>query len=199
MMTDDIRDLLGRYATGSLTAEEQKRLFDAALDDQELFEELAREDEMKELVAAPGVRSRLIRALQPPKRRPVPWVLALAPVAILSAVLMVILMRPVPKPQQMAVATAPTSTAPLPAPVSEPQPSGVPARVKRKAVERVPERPKEEHAQAENAEKKDLDRRVADEKEAVPKDAAPKAADQVAAALQSPPFPHPSQSPPTKS
>src|SRR5271154_1644932 len=118
-MTDDIRDLLGRYATGSLTAEEHKRLFDAALDDQELFEELAREDEMKELLAGPGVRDRLIHSLQPPKRR-LPWVLALAPVAVLSAVLMVVLMRPAPKPKEVAVATAPASPAAPAAPQEAP-------------------------------------------------------------------------------
>lgn len=179
MMPDDIRDLLGRYATGSLTAGEQKRLFDAALDDQELFDELAREDELKQMFDEPGVRDRLIRALEPPKRR-VPWFWALAPVAVLSALLMVILLRPVPKPQQVAVATTPVPpaiSAPLPTPVSEPQPSGVPVPVKRKPIERVPERPKEEHAKAENAVKKDLDSRAADQKEAVPK-----AAEQIAAA-----------------
>jgi len=40
---DEIRKLIGGYATGTLTAAEQKLLFDAALDDQELFDELARE------------------------------------------------------------------------------------------------------------------------------------------------------------
>jgi len=139
MMTDDIRDLLGRYATGSLTAEERKRLFDAALDDQELFEELAREDEMKELFAGPGVRDRLIRALEPPKRR-ISWVWALVPVAVLSAALFVVLTRPVPKPQPQQVAVA-TTPAPPPAPpaepaVSEPLPVAAPAPVKAKEVEK---------------------------------------------------------------
>src|ERR1022692_408945 len=104
MMPDDIRDLLGRYATGSLTAEEQKRLFDAALDDQELFDEIAREDEIKQMLAEPRGRDRLIRSLQPPKR-PVPWVLALTPLAVLSVVLFVVLRLPAPKPQQIAVVT----------------------------------------------------------------------------------------------
>ena len=201
MMTDDIRDLLGRYATGSLTAEEQKRLFDAALDDQDLFEELAREDEMRELLAGPGVRDRLIRALEPPKRR-APWVLALAPVAVLSALLMVILMRPGPKPQQVAVATTPVSpvvSAPMPIAVSEPQPSGVPAPVKRKAIDKLrlepaPVRAKEEENTADNAVKKDLESRAADQKEGAPKEAARKATEQLAAAPPAAPAP----APPTK-
>lgn len=165
-MTDDIRDLLGRYATGSLTAEEHKRLFDAALDDQELFEELAREDEMKELFAGPGVRDRLIRALEPPKRR-VPWVLALAPVAVLSALLIVVLMRPVPKPQQLAVATVPASPAPAENTRSEPPPTGVPAPVLKKAVDQPRKdapKVKAEEATAENVVKKDAESRPADQK-----------------------------------
>jgi hypothetical protein len=182
-MTDDIRDLLGRYATGSLTAEERKRLFEAALDDQDLFEELAREDEMKELLAGPGVRQRLIRALEPPKRK-VPWVLALAPVAVLSALLMVILMRPVPKPpQQVAVLTPP---APPAVNAPSPQPSGVPVPLKRRTVARSPEQVKEEDT---NGVKKDLDSRAADQKEAAPKEAAPKIADQVAPAPPAAPAP----------
>jgi len=136
MINDDIRDLLGRYATGSLTDEERQRLFDAALDDQELFEELAREDEMKELFAAPGVRDRLLRALEPPQRR-ISWVWALAPVAVLSAVLFVVLTRPVPKPQQIAVATtpAPPAAAPMQPAVIEPEPTNVPPPVKAKEVQ----------------------------------------------------------------
>lgn len=186
MINDDIRDLVGRYATGSLTEEERKRLFDAALDDQELFEELAREDEMKELFAGPGVRDRLIRALEPPKRR-VPWALALAPVAVLSAVLFAVLTRPVPKPKPVAVATvsAPPA-APAESAVGEPQPVAAPAPVKAKRVEQirrdVPELAKEEDAKTadaapENAVKKDAESRTAERKEA-----APKVMDQVAAA-----------------
>jgi hypothetical protein len=194
MTNDDIRDLLGRYATGSLTSEERARLFDAALDDQELFEELAREDEMKELFAGPGVRDRLIRALEPPKRR-ISWVWALAPVAVLSAVLFVVLTRPVPTPQQVAVATVSTPlAAPAEPAVSEPQPVAAPAPVKaplkEKAVEQIrreaPELAKAEDAKAadaapENAVKKDAESRTTERKEA-----APKAMDQVAAAPPAP-------------
>jgi hypothetical protein len=34
---DEIKQLLGGYATGTLTPEERKTLFDAALQDQDLF------------------------------------------------------------------------------------------------------------------------------------------------------------------
>jgi hypothetical protein len=126
-MPDDIRDLLGRYAAGSLTAEEQKRLFDAALDDQDLFDQLAREQDVKRLLEEPGARSRMIRALQRPRRR-LPWVLVLAPVATVIAVLLVVLMRPVPKPQQVAVAVQPPARATEIA-KTEPEPAPVKARI----------------------------------------------------------------------
>ena len=188
MMPDDIRDLLGRYSTGSLTADEQKRLFDAALDDQELFDELAREDEIKQMLAEPGVRDRLIRALEPPKRR-VPWVLALAPVAVLSALLIVVLMRPVPKPQQVAVGKPLASpVAPVPAledtAVSESRPASVPVPVKKKAAEQPQKEATIADATADEAEKKEP---VKGETER--KDAGPKAMDQVAAAAPATPPP----------
>jgi len=135
-MPDDIRDLLGRYAAGSLTADEQKRLFDAALDDQDLFEQLAREQDLKLLLDAPGARDRIIRALEPPKRR-VPWILALAPVAILSALLVLFLMHPTPKPQQIAVVVKPPAP-PTEIAKSEPEPAAVPAPVREKTARPAP-------------------------------------------------------------
>jgi hypothetical protein len=60
---DDIRKLMGSYATGSLSDAERKALYEAALDDQDLFEELAREQAMREVIAEPGVRDRLIARL----------------------------------------------------------------------------------------------------------------------------------------
>ena len=127
--SDDILDLLGRYATGSLTAEERQRLLDAALNDQELFEELAREQELKMLLEQPGARDRMIRALEPPKRR-MAWIFGVAATAALSAALVVVLSRPVPKPPQIAVAKIPPP-APIVQPKSvraEPKPSETPRR-----------------------------------------------------------------------
>lgn len=54
MTRDEIRGLIGGYATGSLSEAEQKLLFEAALDDQELFDELAREQALKELLGRQG-------------------------------------------------------------------------------------------------------------------------------------------------
>jgi hypothetical protein len=120
--SDDIRDLLGRYATGSLTVEERQRLFDAALDDQALFEELAREDEVKLLLAEPGARDRMIRALEPPKRNRA-WIFGVAATAALTAVVAVFLLYPAPKPRPVEVAKVTTTPTPVAQPESAPPPA----------------------------------------------------------------------------
>jgi hypothetical protein len=61
-MTEDIRKLLGGYATGTLTEEEREALFGAALQDQSLFEALADEQALKELLDNPTARGELLRA-----------------------------------------------------------------------------------------------------------------------------------------
>lgn len=120
--SDDILDLLGRYATGSLTEEERKRLFNAAIDDQELFEQLLQEQDVKQLLAEPGARDRMIQALQPPRRKNA-WIFGVAATAALSVALMVFLLRPAPKPPQVAelkvappATTVQTGSAPTPVP-----------------------------------------------------------------------------------
>lgn len=60
----DIRKLLGGYAADTLTAEERQALFEAALTDQDLFNELAREQALKELLEDPGARRQLLSALE---------------------------------------------------------------------------------------------------------------------------------------
>src|ERR1700684_3099804 len=109
--SDDIRDLLGRYATGPLTSAERERLFDAALSDQDLFEELAREQELKMLLDAPGARDRMIRVLKPPTRR-LTWILSAAIAAALGVLVVAVLTHPRTEPPQIAVATIPAAPNP---------------------------------------------------------------------------------------
>ena len=71
MTRDDARKLIGGYATGSLTESERRLLFEAALEDQDLFDELAREQELKELLDEPGARDRLIAAVDAARARSV--------------------------------------------------------------------------------------------------------------------------------
>jgi hypothetical protein len=64
MTQDEIRKLLGGYATDALTDHERQSLFEAALEDQELFNALQNEDALKELLADPALRDDVRRALQ---------------------------------------------------------------------------------------------------------------------------------------
>ena len=70
MSRDDIQKLLGGYATGTLTPEEQQVLFEAALDDQELFDALAREQALRDLMRDPAAKAHLLAALD---ERPLRW------------------------------------------------------------------------------------------------------------------------------
>jgi hypothetical protein len=150
MPNNDIRDLLGRYATGSLSTAERERLFDAALSDQELFEELAREQELKLLFEEPGARDRMIHALHPPVRKSA-WLLGAGGVAVaLGVVVLVLFLRPAPKPAQIAVVT----TVPAPSAAAPVEPAAAPPALAEPAVDKVqpaaPAVPQLEKARAED-------------------------------------------------
>ncbi len=66
MTSEQARKLLGGYASGTLTPEEQQTLFAAALEHQELFDELGREEPLRELLSDPVARARLYRGLETP-------------------------------------------------------------------------------------------------------------------------------------
>jgi hypothetical protein len=122
----EIRKLIGGYATGSLTEAERQLLFEAALEDQELFDELAGEQALKELLDEPGARERLIAALRPPQAarawwlRAWPWAAAAAAIAA-GVVISLMPFRPA-APKQIAQVFRP-----LPPPVLVPVPSPLPA------------------------------------------------------------------------
>lgn len=63
MSEHELEKLLGGFAAGTLTAEERNLLYTAALHDQQLFNALADEQALKELLADPAVRRRLLQAL----------------------------------------------------------------------------------------------------------------------------------------
>src|SRR5690242_864025 len=92
MTRSEIRNLIGGYATGTLTEAERKLLFEAALEDQDLFDELAREQALKEVLEEPGAKQRLIATLTPPKpafwARPWPWLTAAATAAVLMGLIL---------------------------------------------------------------------------------------------------------------
>ncbi len=69
MTERDVEKLLGAFATDTLTAEERRALFEAALRDQALFDALADEQALKELLNDPVSRRRILAALE---RSPAP-------------------------------------------------------------------------------------------------------------------------------
>lgn len=106
MTRDEARKLLSGYATGSLTESERAALFNAALEDQDLFDELAGEQALKELLESPGARDRLVAALTPgvaeqPKHLWWPWAAALA-CGVAAFTVWMMKPRPVETPAQMA-------------------------------------------------------------------------------------------------
>ncbi len=136
MTPPDLQKLLGGYAAGTLTPEERRALFDAALADQKLFDALADEEALREVLADPACRERVQAALveRPPTafwlRRPAVWGLAAATAAA-AVVLTVAVLRttsPAPRtasaPQQIAMANKPARPDLVP---STPTPSPAPA------------------------------------------------------------------------
>ena len=64
MTNEEIQKLVSGYATNSLTDTERKALFEAALDDQELFEILQREQAVKDVLDDPVSRRQVREALE---------------------------------------------------------------------------------------------------------------------------------------
>jgi hypothetical protein len=109
----DLEKLLGGYAAGTLTPEERRALFDAAFADQDLFDALADEEALREVLADPACRERVRLALaEPPRtifwwRRPAVWALAATAAAAVVLTVAVVRTKPTPVPQQIAMAKKP--------------------------------------------------------------------------------------------
>jgi hypothetical protein len=99
MNKEDIQKLIGGYATGSLTDEERQALFEAALDDQELFDTLQQEQALKDLFDDPFSREQVRRAAAESLPRPRtswfrrPWIWASATSMALAGVLVIAMLR----------------------------------------------------------------------------------------------------------
>jgi hypothetical protein len=64
MSEHDLEKLLGGFAADTLTPEEKQTLYTAALQDQQLFNALADEQALRELLSDPDVRFRLLASLE---------------------------------------------------------------------------------------------------------------------------------------
>ncbi|MBI4891549.1 MAG: hypothetical protein HY821_13065 [Acidobacteria bacterium] len=150
-----VRELLGGHAAGNLTAEEREALMSAALEDQALFDELMREEPLREALADPRTRAELLDALPAALPR-VPWWKMSWPYAALASAAAAIAIFVVFRPQPQAELTAElrqqpaaevTSAAPKPEPV--PSEIAVPRRlelspeVKQKSSELVMAKPEQ--------------------------------------------------------
>jgi len=140
----DLEKLLGGYAAGTLTPEERRALFDAALADQSLFDALADEEALREVLADPACRERVRSALveQPGSiswwRRPTVWALAATAAAAVVLTVAVVRTKPAPPaapaPQQIAMAKKPAfPDSATSAPTITP-PAGAEARPARRAL-----------------------------------------------------------------
>ncbi|HUJ75739.1 MAG TPA: hypothetical protein VL359_12805, partial [bacterium] len=139
MSREEIQKLVGGYATGTLTREEQEALFAAALADQELFDSLAREQALRDLLSDPAAKAQILATLaEPPRRwyRTAGWLGLSAAVAMAGvALLIVVTVRqrqapmPVSAPAPLVAEVKREGAAPQrPNPQAAAQPGGVAVR-----------------------------------------------------------------------
>jgi hypothetical protein len=136
MSRDEIQKLLGGYATGTLTPEEQQVLFEAALDDQELFDALAREQALRDLLRDPSTRAQLLASLD---ERPLRWyerlvqgwrpLAAVAVMAGVGAIAVVAWRQSVRSSQPVLVAQVSPPPAANPVSTPDPEPARTPPPV----------------------------------------------------------------------
>ncbi len=141
MKPEEIRKLLGGYATGTLTEEERRSLFEAALRDQDLYNELADEEPLRVYLQEPAFRRELSEALQPVPlawfRKPVfraPAFLGLAASVAAGLLVFVAVRRPAPQksePVEMAKVERPRALArnTISSSVAKSQPAASPKRL----------------------------------------------------------------------
>jgi hypothetical protein len=150
MTNEEIRKLLGGYATNTLTDAERKILFEAALDNQELFNAMQEEQALKDLLSDPVSREQVRQALATPvpTKKAVAWwsqwwAWGSAASAVVAAILIVTVVRWNPvQPQRQEVAATPTMkpTEQQPASLTKgPPPASKPERAHAKTVR--PSRP----------------------------------------------------------
>ena len=151
MSREDMQKLLGGYATGTLTPEERDALFVAALEDQELFDALMREEPLREVLQDPVAKNHLRAVLTVPVRTPWhhrwlrPAVLAAMAAGIVGIGVVMVEQHAPPRPIEIAkVETARPPAVVLPAPepaaaTEAPKPSPAKASPRRQEALKTPE------------------------------------------------------------
>ncbi len=147
----EMQALLSAYAAGTLTKDEQKRLFEKSLDNQAIFNAMADEETMRATLDTPLVRETLLRSLghvnakrgpiDVPKSNSWRWA-ALAACLVVGAATIAYWPTPKPETQEVAVATTPQKSVaePKPAPknraIVPPPPAKPPAAIAQLSVEK---------------------------------------------------------------
>ncbi|MBN9658497.1 MAG: hypothetical protein J0H49_09990 [Acidobacteria bacterium] len=97
---EQIEMLLGGYATGTLTPEENKALMEAALHNQRLFDALMDEEALRETLADGDTRAALLAALRPAEKArawwQAPWPWAAAATAVVALLVLMVVRKPAP-------------------------------------------------------------------------------------------------------
>jgi hypothetical protein len=145
MKDEDIQNLLGGFATETLTDRERELLFTAALKNQELFDALADEQALRELLSDPASRRQLLEALEPQKRgvfawmrRPLFWAVA---ASAMTALVVAVAVRQARPPASEIAQTLPRPQASPAEKAVTPQSETAPPAMARQA--RVDERRRE--------------------------------------------------------
>ncbi len=144
MKPEDVNRLLGGYAAGNLTAEEREALCRAALADQALFDAMADEEALRELLAEPAARAQLLRDLsespEPRFRRLPAWLWRPSTLALAGSAAALVLVVGVVRYARQEPA-APKLVAQLPQPMAQAPPPA--PRVGQEApVRMVPAKPR---------------------------------------------------------
>lgn len=146
MSREEIEKLLGGYATDTLGEAQKRALFEAALDDRELFDRLAKEQALREVLHDPAARQQLIEALGPARepfgagvwrwlRRPAVLAMAGGLATLLIVAGLVLRPRPLPRPEaMMADAITARQSAPGPARAIGAQPRLAAGKLHQRAV-----------------------------------------------------------------
>ena len=145
MSREEVHKLLGGYATGTLTPEEQEALFAAALEDQELFDALSKEQPLRDLLRDPAAKAEVLAALDTPPARGGwltwvrrPWVAGLAMAGLAAVGVSIWRANRPPSELETQIATRTTPAAREAAPAGAPPQSSAPTEVKQADAQSKP-------------------------------------------------------------
>ena len=152
---DGMHALLSAYAAGTLTPEEQKRLFEKSLSNQKLFDALADEESMRAALSSPLVKKSLTRALEQmdqdhgqfhasgPARPPIAKLLWAAVASCLLVGIVTVTLWPTKPVIQIAEVQKPVmiaATEPVPKPAQK-QISATPQPIRERLADKAPAAP----------------------------------------------------------